>query len=251
MHGLVSIQLVLPVLNEERKLAVAVQKLHLFLESQLLGYDWRIIIADNGSTDATSEIGFGLSESYQRVDYFYLTKRGRGRALKRTWLESATEIVAYMDVDLSTDLDALPPAVEAVARQGYDIAVGSRLSEGAAVVGRGLKREIISRCYSFLFRGLFLVKFKDAQCGFKVVSRRVVRSVVPLVQNNGWFFDTELLILAEKNGFLIKEIPVRWTDDADSRVAIVSTAMEDLRGLIRLRLGGLQKASRLLKKRNM
>ena len=151
-----------------------------------------------------------------------------------------------MDLDLSSDLDDFPSLVDAVHTQGYDIAIGSRLIAGARVAGRSLKREVISRCYSLTFRSFFLTGFQDAQCGFKLLSRRAVQEVVPLVRDTGWFFDTELLIVAEKNGYSIKELPVKWTDDPDSRVKIVSTAYEDMKGLLRLRFGGLRTASKAL-----
>ena len=155
-------------------------------------------------------------------------------------------MLSYMDLDLSSDLDDFPSLVDAVHTQGHDIAIGSRLIAGARVAGRSLKREVISRCYSLTFRSLFLTGFQDAQCGFKLLSRRAVQEVVPLVRDTGWFFDTELLIVAEKNGYSIKELPVKWTDDPDSRVKIVSTAYEDMKGLLRLRFGGLRTASKAL-----
>ena len=187
-----------------------------------------------------------LSTELGGVAYTRLEERGRGRALKRTWMESDADMMAYMDLDLSSDLNDFPALVDAVHSQGYDVAIGSRLLPGSTVVGRSLKRETISRCYSLTFRGLFLTGFRDAQCGFKLLSRRAVREVVPLVQDTGWFFDTELLILAEKNGYAIKELPITWTDDPDSRVKIVSTAYHDLKGLTRLRFGGLRRASKAL-----
>ena len=173
-----------------------------------------------------------------------MEQRGRGRALKRAWAESDADIVAYMDVDLSTDLSALPQTIAAVDGEGYDIAIGSRLKRGAQVIGRSFKRELISCSYSLIFRAMFLAGFQDAQCGFKAVSRRAADDVAPLVVDNGWFFDTEMLLIAEKNGYRIKEIPVKWTDDPDSRVKIISTAWEDIKGLLRLRFGGLRQASR-------
>ena len=146
-----------------------------------------------------------------------------------------------MDVDLSTDLAALQPLVGAIAEQEYDIAIGSRLIRGARVERRPLRREITSQGYSFLFRSMFFTGFRDAQCGFKAISRRAVNELVPLIENNRWFFDTELLIIAEANGFGIREIPVHWTDDPDTRVKILGTAIEDVKGLLRLRFGGVPK----------
>ena len=236
-----SLDVVIPVLNEERALPESIPVLHAHLADNFCGYNWRIVIADNGSEDATPEVSERLSREYPGVSPFRLEQRGRGLALRTTWLASDADIVTYMDVDLSTDLEALKPLVGAVAEQGYDIAIGSRLIKGSRVELRPLKREITSRGYSFLFRSMFFTGFRDAQCGFKAVSRRAVDELVPLIENNRWFFDTELLILAEANGFRIREIPVHWTDDPDTRVKILGTAIEDVKGLLRLRFGGIPK----------
>ena len=241
-----TLDVVIPVLNEERALADSVNALAAFLSNNLNDYEWAVVVADNGSTDATPSICQSLSEQNSRVRHVRLEQKGRGRALKQAWAESDADIVAYMDVDLSTDLSALPQTIAAVDDEGYDIAIGSRLTRGARVIGRSFKRELISRSYSLIFRAMFLAGFQDAQCGFKAVSRRAADDVAPLVVDNGWFFDTEMLLIAEKNGYRIKEIPVKWTDDPDSRVKIISTAWEDIKGLLRLRFGGLNQASREL-----
>ena len=245
-----SVSLVLPVLNEERGLASSTLRLHDYLTANLAGYDWRIVIADNGSTDSTPGVGARLAREHDRIDYLRIEQRGRGRALKRGWLESDADIRGFMDIDLSTELEAIPELVRSIESGGHDVAIGSRLKKGAVVKGRSLLREVISRGYSLLFRTMFLTGFSDAQCGFKAVSRRAARDLLPLVRDNGWFFDTELLLLAEKNGYRIDEIPVRWTDDPDSRVRIVRTAWDDLKGLLRLRFGGLRRASRSLSERS-
>lgn len=239
-----TLDVVIPVLNEARALADSVNVLAAFLSNNLNDYEWAVVVADNGSTDATPSICQSLSEQDSRVRHVRLEQRGRGRALKRAWAESNADVVAYMDVDLSTDLSVLPQTIAAVDGEGYDIAIGSRLKRGAQVIGRSFKRELISRSYSLIFRAMFLAGFQDAQCGFKAVSRRAADEVAPLVVDNGWFFDTEMLLIAEKNGYRIKEIPVKWTDDPDSRVKIISTAWEDIKGLLRLRFGGLRQASR-------
>ncbi len=244
-----SLEIVLPVLNEERDLAPAVETLAAYMTDSLGEYDWRIVIADNGSTDSTPAICRKLSQENKRVDFIRLEERGRGRALKRAWAESDADIVGYMDVDLSTRLDALPDLVRSVHHEGYEIAIGSRLARGARVVGRPLKRELISRAYSLLVRAMFWTGFVDPQCGFKVLNRRTADSVVGVAQDLGWFFDSEMLIVAEKNGYRIREVPVYWTDDPDSRVDIVRTAYRDLKGLLRLRTVGLRRASRILAER--
>ena len=249
-----SLEVVIPVLNEEKALASSTRTLHEYLDAHLGQYAWRILIADNGSTDSTHEVAKRLTGELNSVGYLRLEQRGRGRALRQAWLQSDADVLAYMDVDLSTDLDALPKLVAAIAREGYDVAIGSRLKRGAQVIGRPLQRELISRTYSLMVRAMFArgvlpLEIRDYQCGFKAISRSAAQELVPLVQDLGWFFDSELLLLASKNGYRIKEIPVSWTDDADSRVRIVSTAYGDLKGLLRLRFGGLKKASRELTRR--
>ena len=240
------LDVVVPGLNEEKGLESTVATLLAFMADSMAEYDWRIVIADNGSTDATPDIGRRLAKQHSRVDYLRLEQRGRGRALKQAWSQSDADVMAYMDMDLSTDLASLPTLVRAIVRHGHDVAIGSRLKRGAEVIGRSTKREFISRCYSLIFRTMFLTSFVDAQCGFKAVGRRVVEEVLPLVKDTGWFFDSELLILCEKNDYSVHEIPVRWEDDPDSRVRIVSTAVEDMKGLLRLRFGGVRKSRRIL-----
>ena len=239
-----SIDIIIPVYNEEQDLPGSIATLHGYLQENL-PYDWRIIVADNGSTDSTLAVAQELSQRFPKVEVLHLDQKGRGRALRRAMLEGKADIAVYMDVDLSTDLKALPPLVDAIANEGYDICIGSRLMKGAQVE-RAFKREFISRSYNLLVKSMFFTRFKDAQCGFKALSRRAIQDLVPLVQDQGWFFDSEMLILAEKNSYRIKEIPVRWIDDPDSRVNVIRTASGDIKGLLRLRFGGLRKASRSL-----
>ena len=244
-----SVEIVIPVLNEEVALPTSTATLHRFLSSDLGGFDWRIVIADNGSTDSTLDVAKQLSHDYSQVGFLTLNERGRGRALRRAWLDSDADILAYMDVDLSTQLGALPKLLGAIDGEGCDVAIASRLKRGARVIGRPFQREIISRTYSLLVRGMFLLSIRDYQCGFKAISKTAADELVPLVRDNGWFFDSELLLLAVKNGYRVYEAPVTWTDDPDSRVRIVSTALGDMKGLLRLRFGGLKRASALLRHR--
>ena len=236
----ISVDVVIPVLNEEKGLASSVMTLHQFLSGRCQD-QWRIVIADNGSTDSTLTVAKELSRQYPQVTFIHLNQRGRGRALKRAWLESPADIVSYMDVDLSTDIEAFLPIVAAIRDEGYDLAVGSRLTKGARVAGRSLKREVVSRGYNLLIKAMFFSRFSDAQCGFKALSRRAARLLLPLIRDNGWFLDSELLILAEKRGFRIKDVPVHWTDDPDTRVRVLRTAWGDFKGLLRLRFGGIPK----------
>jgi len=225
---------IIPVYNEERDLERSITTLRDFLLENGQPWQWRIVVADNASIDRTLPIARELTARWPgQVDVVHLDEKGRGRALRRAWTESDADAVCYMDVDLSTELRFLPPLLTALTGD-YDVAFGSRLAPGANVQ-RGFKREFISRSYNALIKVFFWHGFWDAQCGFKGVTREVVRDVVPLVQDQAWFFDTELLLIAEKNGFRLKEIPVTWVDDPDSRVKIVKTAWEDLKGLWRLR----------------
>lgn len=227
-----SVDVVIPVYNEEAVISRSVTALRDFLRENLT-CSWTIVIADNASIDSTLAIAQELAAQYLDVSYLHLPEKGRGRALRKAWLESAADIVSYMDVDLSTDLRAFPRLVAAI-EEGYDIAIGTRLSS-ASETKRSLKREIISRCYNVLIKAMFFTRFSDAQCGFKALTRRAVQELIPLVENQEWFFDTELLILAEKKGYRIKEIPVEWVEDPDTRVNIRKTVAEDVKGLLRMR----------------
>jgi glycosyltransferase involved in cell wall biosynthesis len=236
----ISVDVVIPVLNEENALPRCIANLRQFLDTRL-EYPCRIVIVDNGSTDNTPAIAEDLTQRYSEVSWIHLDIRGRGRALRTAWLDSEAEVLTYMDVDLSTSLDAFPALVKAIAEERYDVATGSRLMKGSKVT-RSLKREITSRSYNMIIKTAFWNKFSDAQCGFKAISRKAADFLVPRIKDQGWFFDTELLLLAEKGGFQVKDIPVEWVDDPDSRVNIAKTARDDLMGLWRLRFGGISRA---------
>ncbi|MGA5756700.1 glycosyltransferase [Nonomuraea bangladeshensis] len=227
-----SVDIVIPVLNEERALPGCVRTLVAFLDGGF-PLPWRITIVDNGSTDATWPVATALAGEYDRVHARRIDVRGRGAALRAAWRESQADIVAYMDVDLSTDLGALFPLVAAVASGHSEIAIGTRLGRGARI-RRSVRREVISRGYNALLRHGFRAGFSDAQCGFKAARARVVRPLMDKVEDDGWFFDTELLLLAEHNGLRVHEVPVDWVEDLDSRVQLVRTAVDDLRGLARV-----------------
>lgn len=224
----------IPVYNEEKALPVSIPTLHAFLGERMAGYDWMIEIADNASIDRTPEVSRELAAQYDRVRYLRLEQKGRGRALKKSWTESDADIVSYMDVDLSTNLDSFPPMVHALAHEGYDIGTGSRLMKGANTE-RSFKREFISRSYNLMVKAMFFTRFSDAQCGFKAVTRQVVDVLIPHVDDNVWFFDSELLIIGEKSGYRIFDVPVKWIEDLDTRVKIVKTAIDDIKGLLRVR----------------
>ncbi len=226
--------IVIPVYNEEKILSQSVSQLHKFLSDRKLDFEWEIAIADNASTDRTMAVAGEITARHDRVRVIHLDEKGRGRALKKVWSESDADIVTYMDVDLSTNLESFLPMVKALKDDGYDVAIGSRLMREASTT-RSLKRETISRAYNLLVKAFFSSRFSDAQCGFKGITRRVAREILPFVEDTNWFFDTELLIISEKKGYKIKDVPVKWIEDLDTRVKIVKTAVEDIKGLIRVR----------------
>jgi len=227
-----AVEVVVPVRDEARVLAASVRRLHGYLSSSF-PFSSRVTIADNGSTDGTWEIAQELADELAGVEAVRIDLPGRGRALSAVWSQSDAAVLAYMDVDLSTGLAALLPLVAPLLSGHSDLAIGSRLTRGARVV-RGPKRELVSRAYNTLLHAVLRTRFSDAQCGFKAIRADRARLLLPLVQDRAWFFDTELLVLAERAGLRIHEVPVDWVDDPDSRVDIVSTALADLRGVARL-----------------
>jgi putative flippase GtrA len=233
--GVPVLDVVVPVYNEEAALADSVYRLHTHLRDQF-PFPARITIADNASVDDTPRIAEELAAELDDVRVVRLEQKGRGRALHAAWSTSDAPVLAYMDVDLSTDLAALAPLVAPLISGHSDLAIGTRLGRGARVV-RGPKREIISRCYNFILKSALAARFSDAQCGFKAIRADVAHRLLPHVTDTGWFFDTELLVLAERAGLRIHEVPVDWVDDTDSRVDIVATAAADLKGIARLLRG--------------
>ncbi len=228
-----SVNIVIPVYNEERELAQSIGTLKEYLRMNLTDFTWRITIADNASKDKTLAIAKRLSKKFPEVSTVHLVQKGRGRAVKHVWTRDSADIEAYMDVDLSTDLRHVPPLVQSLTR-GYDIAIGTRNANGARVYGRSNLRNMTSKVYILLIKLFFWVHFSDAQCGFKAVTRRVVNDLIPHIKDNEWFFDTELLVTAEKMGYRIYEEPVTWIDNPGSTVRVMKTAQGDLAGLWRI-----------------
>ncbi len=234
------VDIVVPVKDEERDLAPSVRRLCSYLREQF-PFSARVTIADNGSTDRTWAVAMALSQELPGVTAIHMEKAGRGRALRAIWSASDAQVLAYMDVDLSTDLNALLPLVAPLLSGHSDIAIGTRLAHGSRVI-RGPRREVISRSYNLLLRASLGAEFTDAQCGFKAIRRDQAQALLPLTEDTGWFFDTELLVLGERAGLRIHEVPVDWIDDTDSRVDVVATALADLRGIARLG-GGLMRGT--------
>jgi len=230
------VDIVVPVYNEAAALEHSIRRLHRFL-GESFPFGWRIVIADNASTDGTPDVARLLCATLRGVSYLRLERKGRGRALRAAWSRSDARVACYMDVDLSTDLRGLLPLVAPLLSGHSDVAIGSRLAHGARVV-RGPKRELISRGYNHLLHATLRARFSDAQCGFKAVRRDALDALLADVRDDAWFFDTELLVLAQRRGLRIHEVPVDWVDDPDSRVEIARTAYEDLKGIARLALTG-------------
>lgn len=233
----IKVEIVIPIYNEEEELEKNILKLRSFLNLHYSRYLWNISIADNASTDKSLEISQKLAKKYSHISYFHLDQKGRGRAVKNVWKTIKADISIYMDVDLSTNLRNLLPLTKALSGGKYHIGIGSRLLPSSHVINRPLKREILSRGYNILIKLFFDVNFSDAQCGFKAVTKKVVDDLLPYIQDNAWFFDSELLIIGEKLGYKIYEQPVRWVDNPGSTVRVLKTVSGDLRGLWRLFMG--------------
>jgi glycosyltransferase involved in cell wall biosynthesis len=231
--NLQAVEIVVPVYNEERALRPNIELLLGYLREEF-PFAFGVVIADNASTDATSEIACELEAEQPEVTHLHIDRKGRGLALRRAWLGSAADVVSYMDVDLSTNLTSFLPLVAPILSGHSELAIGTRLGQGAHI-RRQPRREVLSRGYNALIHTGFRAGFSDAQCGFKAVRADVARRLVPLVVDDGWFFDTELLLLAERNGMRIHEVPVDWIEDLDSRVDLGATITADLRGLWRVR----------------
>ncbi len=230
------VELIFPVLNESKTLEKQLNKVKLHI-LKIVEYDFLITIVDNGSTDQTKAISEKLIKQKIVNKYLYLSQKGRGRAIKLAISKSKADIVSYMDIDLSTDLDSLKPLIKSIAKNKYDIAIGSRLSKGSNVIGRKKIREFTSRSYNVLIKFFFpFSHIDDMQCGFKAFSRKKIVTALNLVTNTRWFFDTEIIIIARSLNLSIYQLPVKWTDDPNTSVNIISTAIEDIIGLIKLRI---------------
>jgi glycosyltransferase involved in cell wall biosynthesis len=228
------LDVIIPCLNEEKVLEQSTITLKNFLKENMPEYDSTITIVDNGSKDATLEIAKRLSEQHENVRAMRLEKRGRGRALKKSWSESDADIVSYMDVDLSTDLKAFPHLVNSIANENFHLATGTRLTRDSETK-RCFKREFTSRVYNILIKLILNTKYSDAQCGFKAMDKKTFQKLLPHLKDNEWFLDTEMMTIAEKTGHKIYEVPVLWIEDMDSRVNVIDTAVKYIRDLIKIR----------------
>jgi len=230
---MIDFEIVIPVYNEEEQVEASILTLSKFLSSNFPNRNWRVTVADNASTDKTQEIMKNLMKNNPKIGYVRLEEKGRGRALKKAWNKSDARILAYMDVDLSTHIKHIPELINSLLSSDFSISIGSRLLSDSKIK-RSLKREIVSRIYNLIIKIIHKTKFSDAQCGFKAIKKDLFGELSPIIKNNEWFFDSEMLIIAEKMGYKIHEIPVEWNEDMGSTVKIIPTAMEDLKGLLRL-----------------
>lgn len=224
----------IPVLNEEATLRQQVSKLHQFISQHFPDQQqWKIVIADNGSGDRTQEIGLALEKELSGIQFLRVPDRGVGLALKTSWSQSQADLVGYMDLDLATDLPHFLEVYQAIAQEDYDLVYGTRLHPKAVVIGRSFKREVSSRAFNWLLQTYLGVQFSDGMCGFKWLKRRHYPALFEGgAQNDGWFFSTELLTVAEWLNLKIKELPVVWTDDAgSSRVEILPLAMKYIKAM--------------------
>ncbi len=224
----------IPVLNEEETLEKNVGVLHTFLKEHFPeSNQWQIVIADNGSTDLTLEIAQKLSSSFPEVTFVKVPKKGVGLALKTSWSQSKADIVGYMDLDLATDLKHFLQTYQALANEGYDLVYASRLHPQSEVINRPFKREVSSRVFNWLLKGYLGVQFSDGMCGFKFIQRKWFQPLFDGgAQNDGWFFSTELLTVAEWMNLKTYELPVKWTDDiSSSKVKILPLAKRYIKSM--------------------
>lgn len=233
-----SFEITVPVLNGESELVQNVETVLNFLSNKHFNkFQWSVVIADNGSTDKTGELSKNMVKKYSGlVKYIRLQEPGVGRALKVSWSQSSADIVGYFDLDLSTDLNHLFETFSKLVYQDYDIVYGTRLNKGSHITGRSLKREITSRVFNFVLKIYLNVKISDGMCGFKFLKRNILKELLnDGVVSNGWFFSTELLVVGEKRGYKLYELPVKWTDSGNSRVKILPLTIEYLRAMRKLK----------------
>ncbi len=231
-----NVLIVIPTYNEERIIKQNIDQLFDFCENNLQKYKWRIIVADNGSTDRTIKIVKEQKQKYSNLEYFHLSQLGKGLAIKKAWQDYIADVNIFMDADLATELKFTPTLIKGIAEEKYDLIIGSRYHKQSKCK-RPLMRSVCSKSYNFILKMLFNIKLTDTHCGFKALSKPAVQKIIPKIKNNGLFFDTELLILARHYNLNIKEIPVNWTEEKGrkTKVKILRTALDYLKEIVKLK----------------
>jgi hypothetical protein len=199
-------------------------------------YDWRVYLAYNGEApEKTIDLVIKLRERFPRLFYSYSAQAGKGSGVLNTLSESDADIMIYMDIDLASDIKDVVNLIRGI-EEGNDVCQGSRYHEDS-IVSRSFKRKFISIGYNRYFMPLMLgaKAYKDAQCGFKAVNRKVVKEVFPLIKNRNWFFDSEMLYFAQRKGMKIKEIPITWTESQFSGVKLIKAIWEFIKCSFELR----------------
>lgn len=230
-----NIEITIPVLNEEETIKEKISEMIDYVVKNLSNRNIKFIIADNGSTDMTEEYSQELIKKYKNLKYIKLPEKGVGLALKASWSSSEADYVGYMDLDIATDLSALKDVVLEMDK-GSEIINGSRLLKKSEVINRTFIREFTSRMFNFLLKVILKVKFTDGMCGFKFFKRKTIQSLINTgIDTKGWFFSTEILVKGYWKGIEIKEIPVKWTDDRNSKVKIISLSLNYLKNIFKLK----------------
>ena len=235
MDRKITVDIVVPVYNEQETLATQIKKLHNYVE-QIEKINCSIIIANNGSQDETASIAIELTKIYSNVRYSFTSQPGPGKILKQCWSQSDADIVGYMDLDLSTSLHHFSEAVELLSDDSCDVVNGSRLLPESQVIGRRAMRTVSSIVFNKVLKTVFQTKISDGMCGFKFFRRDVINEIkLSEIEHDGWFASASFLLVAEAQKFRIREIPVVWQDDARSKVKIIKLSLEYLRNIVSLK----------------
>jgi len=231
-----NISIAVPTFNEEKIIEQRINQLFDFCENNLKKYKWRIIVADNGSTDRTIKIIRKQKQKYSKLEYFHLKKLGKGLAIKKAWQDYLADVNIFMDADLATELKFTIPLINGITEEKYDLTIGSRYHKQSKCK-RSLIRSMCSKFYNFILKIFFNIKLTDTHCGFKALSKSAVQRIIPKIKNNGLFFDTELLVLARYYNLKIKEMPVNWEDknERKTKIKIIKTGLKYLKEIIKLK----------------
>ena len=229
------INIIIPLYNEGKIIAKTIETLIHFLAQSGFPYEYVITLANNASTDNSLMVCEELTRKFRQVRILDLTGKGKGRAIRAAWTTAEAEILTFMDADLSSDLSFFRSLIDAVVVEGYDLATGNRLGKNSKIINRRFLRSVASRLYNIFIRVLFKTSISDHQCGFKAMSKQAFFSVAPLLEDNAWFFDTELIVMARQQGLKIKPIDIMWSDNTDSKVTLGRTSYEMFRAAWKLK----------------